>query len=65
MSLAARIALAVAVLLVDFVAFFVPLGALVVAWVIITRPRWMLEAIVKLYEGVDFAGRSPHKPPPD
>lgn len=68
MGLAARIALAVAVLLVDFAAFFVPLGALVVAYVIVARPRWALELIVKLYDGVDFAGRvasdrAPAQPP--
>lgn len=56
MALAARIALATAILLVDFVTFFVPLCALVVAWVVIARPRWALELIVKLYEGIDFNG---------
>ena len=54
MALAARIALATAILLVDFVTVFVPLCALVVAWVVLVRPRWALELIVKLYEGVDF-----------
>ncbi len=58
MTLAARIALAVAVLLFDFVTFFLPLGALVVAWVIVVRPRWALELVVKLYEDVDFRGPS-------
>lgn len=62
MGLAARIALAVAILLFDFVTFFVPLGALVVAWVIVVRPRWALEVIVKLYEGVEFGERPPAGP---
>lgn len=71
MGLAARIALAVAILLLDFVTFFIPLGALVVAWVIVARPRWALELIVKLYDGVDFSGpstttdKAPGRPPPN
>lgn len=56
MSLAARIALAVVILLVDLVVFFVPLGALVIVSVILVRPRWALEFVVKLYDGVDFGG---------
>lgn len=56
MSLAARIALAVVILLVDVVVFFVPLGALVLVGVIVVRPRWALEFMVKLYDGVDFGG---------
>lgn len=54
MGLAARIALAVVIVTVDLVTFFVPLCALVVAWVIVVRPEWTLEFIVKLYDGVSF-----------
>lgn len=61
MSLAARIALAIVIVAVDLVTFFVPLCAVVVAWVLLTRPRWVLEAIVRLYDGVDF---STGQPPP-
>lgn len=64
MGLAARIALAVVILLVDVVTFFIPFGALVIACVIVLRPRWALEFIVKLYEGVDFGrGKAGEQPP--
>ena len=56
MSLAARITLAVVIFLVDVAVFFIPLGALVIVSVILVRPRWALEFMVKLYEGVDFGG---------
>lgn len=59
MSLAARIALAVVIVAVDLVTFFVPLCALLVAWVLLTRPRWVLQAIVRLYDGVDFSSGQP------
>lgn len=55
MSIAARVALAIVIVAVDLVTFFVPLCALVVAWVLLTRPRWVLQAIVRLYDGVDFS----------
>jgi hypothetical protein len=64
MSLAARIALAAAVLLVDVVSFFVPLGALVIAWVILTRPRWALALVARLYADVEFGGPPADAPPP-
>lgn len=65
MGLAARIALAVVIVSVDLVTFFVPLCALVLAWVIVVRPEWPLVAIVKLYEGVSFApGRGAIEQPP-
>ena len=54
MGLAIRIALAIVIVSVDLVTFFVPLCALVLAWVIVVRPQWTLVAIVKLYDGVSF-----------
>ena len=55
MSIAARVALAIVIVAVDLVTFFVPLCALVVAWVLLTRPRWVLQAIVRLFDGVGFS----------
>lgn len=66
MSIAARVALAIVIVAVDLVTFFVPLCALVVAWVLLTRPRWVLQAIVRLYDGVDFStGQPPTTGPGD
>lgn len=56
MQLAVRIAIAVVILAVDVVSFLVPLGALAIAWVIVARPRWALELIVKLYADKEFGG---------
>jgi hypothetical protein len=44
-----RALLAVVVVLVDLVAFAVPLTALVVAFVILTRPPWFRRFVDRLY----------------
>ncbi len=49
MNLAARVALAVVIVVLDVVSFLVPLGALVIAWVIVARPRWALAFVARLY----------------
>ena len=59
MHLAARVALAVVIVVLDFVSFMVPLGSLVLAWVIVARPRWALAFVARLY--ADFP-RSPTGP---
>jgi hypothetical protein len=59
MHIALRIALAVVILIIDFVSFMVPLGSLAIAWVIVARPRWALDFIDKLY-----ADDGPQPPPP-
>jgi hypothetical protein len=66
MHLAVRIALAVVIVAVDVVSFFVPLGALVIASVIVARPRWALELVVKLYADKEFGepGQAAESQPP-
>lgn len=56
--LGARVALAVVIVVLDFVSFMVPLGSLVLAWVIVARPRWALALVARLY--ADF----PSQPDP-
>lgn len=55
MHIAARIALAVVIVALDFASFMVPLGALAIAWMIVARPRAALVFIAKIYEGKEFA----------
>lgn len=50
MRLADRVLIAVTVLVVDLVAFAVPLTALVVAVVIVARPAWFLRLVESLYD---------------
>lgn len=49
MRLADRVLIAVTVLVVDLVAFAVPLTALVAAIVIVARPAWFLRLVDALY----------------
>ena len=44
-----RVGLAVAIILVDTVAFALPLTGLVAAWVILTRPAWFRAWVARLY----------------
>lgn len=46
------------IVVLDFVSFMVPLGSLVLAWVIVARPRWALALVARLY--ADF----PSQPDP-
>lgn len=43
-----RILLAAGIVIVDLALFFIPLSALLLAWVIIFNPRWFREFINKL-----------------
>jgi hypothetical protein len=54
LSPVARVLLALVILVVDLVVFFVPLCAVVIAVVIVARPRWALAFVASLYEGVQF-----------
>ena len=47
--------LAVALILIDLVIFFLPLTGLAAAWILIARPPWFREWVGRLYEG-DRAG---------
>jgi hypothetical protein len=49
MGIVPRVLLAIFILLVDFFSFFVPLGSLAIAWVILARPRWARDFVAKLY----------------
>ena len=49
MSLAERVALAAVVVVVDALAFAVPLTGLVIAYVVIARPGWFVELVAKVY----------------
>lgn len=49
MGIVPRIALAVVILLVDFVSFLVPLGSMVIAYVIVARPQWARDFVARLY----------------
>lgn len=48
-SLGGRLLLALLILVADGLLFIVPLGALFIAYVMITRPRWVKEWIDRLY----------------
>lgn len=50
MSTGARIAIAAAVVLVDLALFALPLTGILVAYVIIARPRWFRALVERLYE---------------
>ena len=52
MSDTERIALAVAIVLVDLLLFAVPLTGLAAAYILIARPSWFREWVARLYEGV-------------
>ncbi len=57
-----RIVLAVAVVVVDLVAVFVPLTAILAAWILLTRPPWFKSWVERLYEGDDPPSRGPRAP---
>jgi hypothetical protein len=48
MGLPQRLVLAVAIVAVDAVVFFVPLGALFLAYVILTNPPWVRDFVNSL-----------------
>ena len=50
MNPSGRILLAVAIVLVDLVAFALPLTALVAAYVIVARPPWFRDWVRQLYD---------------
>lgn len=49
MQLSERLVLALGIVLVDTVAFALPLTGLVAAWVILARPPWFREWVERLY----------------
>ena len=49
MRLADRLVWALVIVIVDSAAFAIPLAALVLAYVLIARPRWFREWVEKLY----------------
>lgn len=51
MSTGKRVALALAVLVIDTAVFFVPLSALVLTFVVLARPFWFLDLAIKIYSG--------------
>lgn len=50
MNNSTRIQLAVIVLLADFLVFFLPLGAALLAFVLIARPAWFIRLVNQVYE---------------
>jgi hypothetical protein len=58
MGIVPRVLLAVVILVVDFVSFLVPLGSIVLAWVILARPRWARDFVARLYGEDGPAGPS-------
>jgi hypothetical protein len=52
MSDTERIALAVAIVLVDLLLFAVPLTGLAAAYILIARPSWFRQWAERLYQGV-------------
>jgi hypothetical protein len=44
-----RVVLAVAIIVVDVALFAVPLTGLVAAWVLLARPPWFHDWVVRLY----------------
>ena len=49
MKLWKRVLLALSILVVDGAIFFLPLGALLLAVVVVARPRWVLRAVKHIY----------------
>ncbi len=58
MSFPSRLALALAIVAVDLVAFALPLGSLFAAYVIVARPAVFLHWVLRLYGG-DGASPAP------
>lgn len=42
--------LGVTIVLADFLLFFAPLGAMLLAYIIIARPKWVQDFVKNLYE---------------
>ena len=51
MRLADRLVWALVIVIVDTAAFAIPLAALVLAYVLIARPRWFREWVEQVYRG--------------
>lgn len=51
MDLSRRVALSAAIVVVDVVAFALPLTAFAIAYVLVARPRWFLEWTIRVYGG--------------
>jgi hypothetical protein len=51
MRLAERLFWALLIVVVDAVAFAVPLAALVIAYVVLARPAWFRKWVGRLYDG--------------
>lgn len=49
MKLAERVGLAVAVVLLDFIVFILPVAALAFAYILMARPIWFHDFIQRLY----------------
>lgn len=45
-----QILLAIGIVLVDIVAFAIPLGACLLAYVLIMKPKWFKEYVLELYK---------------
>lgn len=57
MGIFRRLGYATAILVVDLIVFFVPLAAVLLAYVIVARPAWFRDAVDELY------GQTPSAPP--
>jgi hypothetical protein len=51
MRLAERLVWALLILIADSVAFALPLAAIVLAYVLVARPRWFWDWMERLYQG--------------
>jgi len=52
MKLSERIVYAAIIILLDLLVFVLPIMAFVLAYVILARPRWFREWVLRLYEDV-------------
>lgn len=52
MRLAHRLVLALLIVVVDTAAFVVPLAALLLAYILLSRPVWFRDWVERLYRGV-------------
>ena len=59
MGIVPRVLLAIFILIVDFFSFFVPLGSLAIAWVILARPQWARDFVARLYGEDEPTGDAP------
>lgn len=51
MGIIRRIGYATAIVVIDFTVFFIPLAAIVLAYVIVARPSWFRELVDDVYGG--------------